>query len=190
MMKELIGVLAAALVFVAYVPYVRDILRGKTKPHPYSWFVWGFITSIIFAIQVSEGAGAGAYVTLTVAVLSFVVCFFGFKNGTKDITKLDTIFFILALLATGVWLFAKQPVYSMILLVGIDILGFAPTIRKAWNKPGEETLSTWGINGFRHALSILAIQKYSLVTVLNPAVWTLANAVFSLILIFRRKKLL
>jgi hypothetical protein len=39
-MKELIGIVSASLAFVAYVPYFRDIFKVKTKPHPYSWFIW------------------------------------------------------------------------------------------------------------------------------------------------------
>ncbi|OGD60866.1 hypothetical protein A3A71_03070 [Candidatus Berkelbacteria bacterium RIFCSPLOWO2_01_FULL_50_28] len=188
-MKEVIGIVAAALAFVAYGPYLRDMFRGKTYPHPYSWFIWGFLTAIIFALQISHGGGAGSYVTATVAVLSFVIFFFGLKEGVKDITRSDTIFFILALVATGAWLFAKQPTLSMVLLVGIDILGFLPTVRKAWSNPQGETLFTWSLNSFRHALSIVAIQKYSLLTVLNPTVWALANFAFSIMLIVRRRQL-
>lgn len=187
MLKEIIGFIAAALAFVAYGPYIRDAIKGITKPHPYSWFIWGLITAIIFALQITHEAGAGAYVTLTVAVLSFVICGIGFKKGIKDITVLDTICFILALGATGVWLFAKQPTLSMVLLVAIDMLGFIPTVRKAWHKPQEETLFTWWFNGLRHAVSLFAIQRYSLISLLNPVVWTMANAIFSLVLIIRRR---
>ncbi len=188
-MKEIIGIIAAALVFVSYAPYLRDIFKGKTKPHPYSWFVWGLTTLIILALQLSHGAGPGAYTTATVVAMSFLVSALGFKNGKKDITRLDTAFFITALIATGIWLFAKQPTLSMILLVTIDMLGMAPTIRKAWNKPNEETLFTWSLNGLRHALSIVAIQSYSLLTLLNPVTWTITNLAFSLLLITRRRTL-
>lgn len=188
-MKEIIGIIAASIVFLAYAPYLRDIKRGKTKPHPYSWFVWGLTTVIILALQVSHGAGAGAYTTATVATVAFVVSALGFRNGKKDITRLDTAFFIAALSAIGIWLFAKQPTLSMVLLVTIDMLGIAPSVRKAWNKPYEETLSTWGLNSLRHALSILAIQTYSLLTLLNPVMWTIANSAFSLMLIRRRRTL-
>ena len=186
-MKQLIGIIAAALVFVAYTPYIKDTLKAKTKPHPYSWFVWGFLTLIIFALQTSHGAGPGAYVTFTVGALSLFIAFLGLKHGKTDITRSDTVFFVAALLATGVWLFAKEPALSMVLLVSIDMLGFAPTIRKAWHKPNEETLITWEINAFRHGLSVLAIQEYSLITLLNPVVWMIANIAFSLMLVFRRK---
>ncbi len=110
-MKEVIGIIAAVLAFVAYIPYVRDILKGKTKPHVYSWFVWGSAAVLIFALQITHGAGAGAYTTATVAVMCFIVCLLGLRNGIKYITRTDTLFLIMALVSIGVWLFAKQPTY-------------------------------------------------------------------------------
>lgn len=187
-MKEIIGVIAVILAFVAYVPYFRDIIKGKTKPHIYSWFIWGFLTTIIFALQIKGGGGAGAWVTLSAAVCSFIVFFLGLRGGQKDITKSDTLFFISALAATGLWVFAKQPTLSVILLVSIDMLGFLPTIRKSWHKPHEETLFLWALNGFRHSLSIVALHSYNLTTVLYPVVWAVANISFSFMLILRRKK--
>jgi hypothetical protein len=189
-MKEIIGVIAALLGLIAYAPYLRDILKGKTKPHPYSWFVWSLTNLVILALQVTHGAGPGAYTTATVSAIGFVVCALGFKNGIKDITRLDTAFLIAALVALGIWLFAKQPTLSMVLLITIDMLGMGPTIRKAWHKPNEETLFMWSVNSLRHALSIAALQTYSLLTLLNPVAWAITNFLFSLLLIVRRKVIL
>lgn len=50
-LKEIIGMITVILGIVGYIPYLRDVLRGKTKPHVYTWFVWGLITLIIFALQ-------------------------------------------------------------------------------------------------------------------------------------------
>lgn len=186
-MKEIIGFIAAALVFVAYAPYLRDTLSGKTRPHPYSWFIWGLNTLLIYALQISHGAGAGAYTTITVAVMSFVVCVLGLKHGIKDITRIDTVFLCMALIATLIWLFANQPTISILLLLAIDLLGIVPTVRKSWNKPHSETLSQWSVNGLRHCLALIALQKYTLITLLNPAVWVVADWTFSVMLIARRR---
>lgn len=185
--KTIISAIAVVLAFVAYIPYLRDTINGKTTPHVYSWFIWGFLTAIVYALQVSAGAGVGSWVTLSVAVISFLIFFLGLRSGKKDITKSDTIFFILSLVALLLWLVAKKPVLSVILAVSIDMLGFFPTIRKSWNKPYSETLSLYELNSFRHLLSLLALQKYNVVTWLNPVVWILANVLFSLMLIIRRK---
>lgn len=188
-MKDIIGVVAASLAFIAYVPYFRDIRKSKSKPHVYSWFIWGFTSILIFALQITHGAGAGSWTTATVAVISFVVCFMSLKNGIKYITTSDTIFFIMALVAAGLWLLAKQAILSSILLSLADLLGIIPSIRKAWNKPNEETLSMWSLNTFRHGLAILALSKYNIITVLNPAIWVIVNAIFSSVLISRRRVL-
>jgi hypothetical protein len=188
-MKEAIGIIAVLLAFVAYAPYLRDIVRGKTKPHTYTWFVWGLVTSIIFALQLQSGGGAGAYVTLSAAVLSFVVCGLSLRYGKSDITKIDTVFLLAALLSLVIWLYAKQPVISTLLLVSIDMFGFLPTIRKSWNAPFEETLFTWGLNGFRHSLSLFALDNYNVNTTLYPATWAFANLAFTVLLLLRRRSL-
>lgn len=187
-MKEIIGIGAALLVFVAYAQYFRDILKGATKPHPYSWFIWGLNTVLIFVLQITHGAGAGAYTTATVAVVCFAVCLLGLhKGGRKDIKPVDTIFFVMALIATGIWLFARQPTVSMLLLVTIDVLAVAPSVRKAWHKPREETLSMWSINGLRHGLSILALGNYALLNIASPVSMAAINLGFSVMLIMRRR---
>ena len=32
-MKDILGFIAIALTFIGYVPYIRDTLQGKTRPH-------------------------------------------------------------------------------------------------------------------------------------------------------------
>lgn len=187
--KATLGIIAVILSIVGYVPYLRDTFSGKTTPHIYTWFIWGTVTAIAYALQVSGGAGVGSWVTLTVAIIAYIIFAIGLRNGKKDITRSDTLFFILSIFAIFLWLVAKQPVLSVILVSTIDMLGFIPTIRKSWNKPHSETLFTYELNAFRHGLSVLALQNYTIVTWLYPVSWTLANTLFSLMLVVRRKAL-
>jgi hypothetical protein len=138
---------------------------------------------------VSAGAGPGAWVTLNLTIIFILVLFLGFRNANKHIKKIDIVFLVLALLAIPLWLIVKQPVLSVILLSAVDMLGFVPTVRKSWNDPYSETLSLYTITTFRYALTILALSQYNIVTVLFPATWIAANAVFSVILIVRRRKI-
>lgn len=188
--KNIIGILAVILTFIGYVPYFRDILKGKTIPHVYSWFLWGFVTAIAFALQMSDKAGMGAFVTLTAAIMCTAVFFLGMtRKGKKDITKSDTIFLIFAFISLIIWLFAKQPVISAILTTIVDMLGFAPTIRKSWNKPYSETLSFYFLNTIRFILAVVSLQRYTVITALYPTTWFLANGLFAILLILRRKQL-
>jgi len=187
--KDTIAFLAIVLTFIGYAPYFRDLFRGTTKPHVFSWLVWSIVTTIIFALQLSAGAGHGAWVTLAVALISFVIFLIGLKHGHKIIKTIDVVFLVLALLAIPLWLISNQPVLSIVLLSTIDMLGFAPTIRKSWNSPHSETLSLYAITTLRHLLSLFALETYNIVTMLFPSTWVVANAAFALMLIHRRQVL-
>lgn len=186
--KVIIGLIAVILTFAGYIPYITDTIKRKTRPHVYSWFIWGFVSLLIFLLQFSAKGGAGSYVTLAAALVCLFIFAVALKNGKRDITKTDTAFFISALVATAIWIFAKQPLISIILLSTIDMLGFVPTIRKSWNRPHTETLFSYAMNTFRFCLAIYALQTYTIVTSLYPITWVLANGGFTVLLLVRRKR--
>ncbi|MFO0970972.1 MAG: hypothetical protein U0520_01325 [Candidatus Saccharimonadales bacterium] len=187
-MKNLVGIIAVALTFIGYIPYIRDTIKGKTKPHIFTWFIWGFVTAVAFGLQLSDKAGPGAFVTLAAAIVCLAIALIGLRKGSKEITKSDTMFLVLSMVALVLWLFAEQAVLSVILLSLIDILGFIPTIRKSWHKPGEETLISYVVNTVRFCLALYALERYTIVTILYPLTWVLANGLFSVYLIIRRGK--
>lgn len=186
--KTILGIIAIILTLASYARYIRDVINKKTHPHVYSWFLWSFITLIAFSLQLSGHAGFGALVTLTVGILATIIFLLSFfQGGKRDIVLADKIFFVLATVALGLWLLAKQPVISTILITIVDLMTFFPTIRKSWNKPFSETLSFYAINDFRFILTILALQKYTIITSLYPVTWVFADALFVLMLFLRRK---
>jgi hypothetical protein len=188
-MKEALGIIAVVITFIGYTPYVIDTIKGKTRPHIFSWFTWAFVTFIIFALQVLGHGGAGTYTTLATAILCTVIFILGLRNGKRDITKFDTVTFIISLIATGIWILAKQPVISILLIVTINTLANLPTIRKSWHDPNSETLFTWEMGAVRNFLGILALANYSLLTWLYPVTNLLINIIESTLLIVRRKQI-
>jgi len=188
-MKNILGYVATLLVFASYIPYIRDVLKKSTKPHPYTWFLWSFITLIAFGLQFTGGAGSGSLVTLAAAIMCMVVFTLTiFQKSKIKATRTDTIFLISAFITLGLWLIAKQPVLSAILITTIDLLAFFPTIRKSWIRPHSETVLFYFLETFRFGLAIIAIQEYSVVTTLYPTVWLTVDFSFALMLLFRRKQ--
>jgi hypothetical protein len=189
-LKTIIGIVAVVLTFIGYIPYIRDILKGKTEPHLYSWILWSVVTAIAFALQMSDNAGSGAWVTAAACLLCTTVFVLSLiKKSKKDIVWTDTLFFVLALISLALWLIAKQPVLSAILTTTTDLLGFVPTVRKSWNRPYTETTSFYYINSFRFALAVVALQRYTLLTALYPIAWLIANGAFALMLSLRRRRI-
>ena len=185
--KDIIGIIAVLLTFTGYVPYIRDTIKGKTTPHIYTWFIWGFVTAIAFGLQITHHAGPGAFTTLAAAIVCLFICGVGIRQGSKNVTKSDSIFFVLSLLTLVLWLLVKQPVAAVILASTIDMLGFVPTIRKSYHKPYEETLISYQTNTLRFCLALLALSHYTIITMLYPVSWVLANGLFSVYLVARRK---
>ncbi|MBP7767090.1 hypothetical protein KA068_01030 [Candidatus Saccharibacteria bacterium] len=187
-MKEIIGAIAVILTFVAYVPYYRDILKGKTHPHVYSWSLWGLLTVLLVALQIKGGAGAATWVTAAAGLLCIGVVFLSLKKGKKDITTSDTVVAVLALAAIGFWLVADQPIISIILVIVADMLAFIPTVRKSWYKPYSETLSLYVTNAVRFFLALAAVETYTFLSASWIVAWAVVNALFSVLLIVRRKQ--
>ena len=91
--KIILGAVAVVINFIGYVPYFRDIFRGATKPHVFSWFVWGLVTGIVFFAQLAKGGGAGAWVTGLSSFFCLVIACLAFFRGEKEITKRPLLIF-------------------------------------------------------------------------------------------------
>jgi hypothetical protein len=187
--KEAVGAIAVVLTFAAYVPYYRDILKGKTRPHIYSWSLWGLLTILLVALQIKGGAGPATWVTAAAGLLCVGVVVLSLKNGKRDITTSDTIVAILSLLAIGFWLIADQPLVSMILATLADLLAFIPTVRKSYRDPYSETLSLYITNALRFCLALIAVEHYTFLSSSWIVAWIISNALLAILLAVRRRQL-
>lgn len=187
--KEVISLICVIFSVFGYGLYIKDIIIKKTRPHLFTYLIWSIASLVTWALQVYGGAGVGASITLATGIMCVIIFLLSFKYGDKDITFLDIIFLITSIVAIILWVFVRQPVLSIILLVSADVFGFAPTIRKSWNKPFEETLFVWELVTIRGVLSITALERFNVLTLLYPIVWVIVNFIFCVMLIYRRKVL-
>lgn len=186
-LKVVISTISVLLVFVSYAPYIYDVLRSKTHPHAFTWFIWSLATAITTGLQILGGAGVGSWTIIAISATCWLIFFLSLKYGTPDVTSHDVFFLVLALISLGLWLIAEQPVAAVVLIVTTDILGFGPTVRKSWNNPFSETLLTYEITTARHIVSIFALESYNILTLLYPIAWVAANAAFVAFLMWRRR---
>ncbi len=189
LLKEILTIFSIALIFIGYIPYIRNIFRGKTHPHIFSWIIWSILNFCLFWLQLEAWAGFASWIVLFLWMNSTFIAFISYKYGKRDIRKIDIFFFIVALLAIPVWLILDQALFSTIIVTGIGILAFAPTIRKTWIHPYSETVSTYCITTFRHVLTLLALSQYNIITMIFPGIWVLINASFLMMIWYRRSKM-
>lgn len=190
MQKELLSALAIALTLIAYVPYISSIRSGATKPHVFSWVIWGLSTLIVFAAQLAGGGGVGAWpIGVSALITIYVAVLASMRKSDVSITVTDWWFFSLALISLPVWIATDDPLWAVVILTAVDLFGFGPTFRKAYWRPFEEQLLFFGLMAVRNAISIGALEVYSTTTILFPAATGVACLIFVVMVLIRRSQL-
>lgn len=188
--NQILGTAASVLAIAGSIPYILSMIKGTTRPHIFSWLLWGVFNAIGGVAQMMDGGGPGAWVNLISAVLCWVVTVMGLlQKGERDIVRSDWIAFTGAVVAIIPWALTKDPLWSVIIITIIDMLAFYPTFRKSWYKPQEEALVSYGISATKHVLGIAALANYSITTVLFSASLVLTNSAFIAMTLYRRCKL-
>jgi len=188
--KEIFSAIAIAITFIAFIPYIYSIHKGKTKPHAFSWIIWASVTFIVFLATLSDKGGAGAWPIGVSGLITLYVAFLAYtKKSDRMISNIDWLFFIVAMTSLPLWYFTSNPLWSVMILTTVDLLGFVPTFRKSYNYPYEEQLTFFNLMASRNLIVIIALENYSLTTLLFPAATAIACILFVLMVIIRRTKI-
>ncbi len=186
-MKETIAIIAAFLAIAGNVPYLREIVKGRVKPHPYTWLVGTIVSGIIVFGQIAKGAGVGVWPTIASEVFTLIIFLFSLRFGFKGITKSDTFFLVLALSGVVLWVSTKDPTLSVIIAVGIDLISLVPTFRKTWTHPKTEAPILFIANTLRHTLALLSLETYNIATMLHSIVMIGTNSALAGIILLRKQ---
>jgi hypothetical protein len=107
-------------------------------------------------------------------------------KGEKEITRSDEVCLLAALLGTAFWAITANPLWSVIIITGVDGIGFIPTFRKAYKKPAEESVTIFVLSTISYFISLFALQTINLVTFLYPASLLITDSLFVLLVLYRR----
>jgi hypothetical protein len=172
---HLLVLFSALLTIVAASAYLRDTLKGETKPNRVSWFLWALLPLIGTAAAFQ--AGADIWATLRVFLAGFLpliifLASFLNKKSYWHLTVFDWVCGACALLAIAVWLVLKSPIMAILFAVIGDGFAALPTFVKAWKYPETETGLTYLINFFAVLLVIPSIP-----------IWNIENSAFQIYLL-------
>ena len=162
--KVIFVVLTLVVGTLSFLPYFRDILSKKNRPHIYTWLVFSLISWTTTAIAFSHGGGLGTIGFLFAAILNSAVLLFALRYGKSPITKSDTALLLLCLIAIVIWWQLKNPLLALLMVTVARGLSFIPTIRKSYFQPWGETLLSWTGFTFGNICTILSLREYNLLT--------------------------
>jgi hypothetical protein len=188
LLRQLCAWIAVALTFYAFIPYFRGICCGRVRPHVFSWVIWGLTTLVVFFAQWRAGGGPGAWVIGLSGVLTLAIAALAWRHrGDLKITRADWVFFITALSSLPLWHFTEDPLWAVVLLTGVDLLGFGPTVRKVMEQPHAESPGFFALFLVRNVLVVLSLETLSVTTVLFPAAVGAGCALVIALIVVRRK---
>jgi hypothetical protein len=189
-MKVTFAIIAAILAFVGNISYLKDVLKGRVHPHPYTWFIWSIVSMTTFFGGLAKGAGIGALPTGIAEGFTIIIFLFSlkylFKGKAGHIRIIDNYFLAIALLGLIPWALTKDPTVSVIIVVLIDIIAFIPTLRKTWSSPKTEQPLLYEMNVARHVLTLFSLGAYNIATMFHSIAMICTNTIMTYFI--RRRK--
>jgi hypothetical protein len=184
--KEVMGALAVVIALVAYGIYVWQTLRGEARPHPLSWLIFGILTGTGYLVQLDQAAGPGSWVMGITTAVCLLLCLMSFWQGERTFPWYEWAFLFAAAVIFIFYLWSREPTLSSILAAIVNVLGFGPTVTKAWSRPQTDSITTFTLNSLKFVPSLFAMDSVSVATCVFPATLIVANAAVALIIYARR----
>jgi hypothetical protein len=156
------------------VVYVRDTIRGSTKPNRVSWSMWALAPLIGAGAALNAHADAWATSRILLAglipLIVFIASFVNRRSYWK-LTFFDFLCGVCSLMAIISWFSAHSPTIAVLLSALGDGFASLPTIHKAWLHPETETGTTF-----------LAGLIATVLVLPSIPIWNIQNSAFQIYL--------
>lgn len=188
-MLQLLGYVSAAFIVLSFVPYLRDIFKGTTKPERASWFIWSVLGCIIFFSQIAKGASASSlWFTGSQTLGDLTIFLFALKYGFGGFLRRDIVALAAAGLGLVLWYLTNEAGVALLLAIFIDATGALLTIVKSYHHPNTETLTAWLLTAIGGALAVLAVGSFDKLLLAFPLYTTGINLSIAMAMVLGRKR--
>jgi hypothetical protein len=182
-------VLAGVASVVNTVPYIRDVLRGTTRPHRGTWLIWGAMAFVVYASQRADGASWSLIMAGAQAVLTAFVFLLAIRLGEGGLCVGDAS--IVALAGAGVagWIVADEPLVATVCIIAADLVAAGLMVPKTYRDPGSETFASFAVASVGGALAAGAVGGGEPSLLLYPIYFCAVNAAIAVLIVRRRTRL-
>lgn len=180
------SVLSVVIAFAAYIPYMRDIIKGRAVPARSARIMLTAVLLMALFQQQSLGSGLALAVTIGEVVGSLMILFLSLKKGVGGLARVDKICYFLLFFNLAIWGISGNALLALHLTVLADIIAFAPTLIKTWHWPKSETAVFYIAGSAAPVLSLAAQGSLEYSILLFPLYLFFINGV-EILLIFRKK---
>jgi hypothetical protein len=143
--------------------YLRDTLRGTTKPNRVTWLLWAVAPLLAAAVELNEGVGLRTLPTFMVGFMPLLVFVGSFHNAASvwKIRRIDYACGVMSVVGTVTWLVTRNGVLAISAAIAADFLAGVPTLMKSWTHPKTETVYSYLGAVISMAILLLTIQHWT-----------------------------
>lgn len=188
-LAPVLGILAGVVGVADTLPYIRDTLRGSTRPHRGTWLIWALLAVVVSFSLEADGATWSLVMPVVQAVLTALILLLAVRYGVGGLRPVELAMMALAGAGVAGWLVASEPLIATLCVVIADSLGAAMMIPKTVRDPDSETLSTFALASVAGALSAGAVGAFDPALLLYPVYYALVNGAIALLIVGRRRAL-
>jgi hypothetical protein len=187
-MLQYLVFVGAIVGFFGIAAYIKETLRGNTKPNKVTWLLWSISPLIATAAALSDGVRLAVLPVFIAGFTPLLVFFVSFINK-KSYWKLWTFDYLCGLfsvLALILWAITKEPIVAIIFSIMSDGFAAIPTIIKSWKHPETETGSAYAAGILNAATSFAAVKIWYFTEIAFPAYLIIVNLCLA-IFIYRKR---
>lgn len=187
MIATALGAISVLIGAAAYAIYIAQTIgKSGVEPHPFSWLLWAAVTGVAYAVQATQGGGAGSWVTGFTAAVCFLIGMLTLFKHRWRFSWFDWTSLAVGLIVLGYYIVVRNPAVSAILATIIDVVGYGPTIKKGWYEPRKDSATSFGLNGIKFFVALPALGSPLISTWLYPATIGTVNVGVTGMLLLRR----
>ena len=190
-LREILGMIAGIIAFLAYIVYIISILRGESKPNRATWWIWAFMGLVLALSYQFSGASNTVWVPYVEFLGPFTIALLSVKygeGGLEDRTDLLCLFG--AVVSVILWIVFNNPVVALITNLAIDSFAIVPTIKKSYLRPEGEDFWAWFGTGLADGLNMFAVEKFTFAILVYPIYMLVSDLIIIIILAIKKKKLM
>jgi hypothetical protein len=182
----ILGLAAGLIGVLDTIPYVRDTLRGSTRPHRGTWLIWGVLAVVVSLSQYADGASWSLVMAGVQAVLTSLVFVLSVRRGEGGVSRADITMIAIAGAGVTGWIVADEPIVATACVVAADLIGAGLMVPKTYRDPHSETLITFAFASLGGALAAGAVGAIDVSLLLYPVYYCVINGAIALLIWERR----
>lgn len=175
-MLQVFGYLSGLFIALGFIPYIKDILRLKTKPQRATWIIYTILSSIAFFSQLAKGAGSSLWLTSIDTLAIIAIFLLSIKYGVGGFGKKDFFALFIASIGLIAWYYTREAAIALYIVIIIDAAGTYLTLDKTFKDPESETLIAWMLSAIAGIFSMLAVGSWNIILLSYPYSTSLDNS--------------